>query len=55
VNVSHYRQGVFDFAKKAGDVMPVDFQLGGQRFTAINGGAEFTFDEAVSFLATCES
>jgi predicted 3-demethylubiquinone-9 3-methyltransferase (glyoxalase superfamily) len=33
----------------------VDFQIEGQRFTAINGGPEFTFDEAISFLVTCET
>ncbi len=36
-------------------MLTVDFQLEGQRFTAINGGPEFTFDEAVSFLVSCES
>ena len=37
-----------------GSVMTVDFELDGQRFTGINGGPEFTFSEAVSFLITCE-
>ncbi len=41
--------------KKAGDVLTVDFQLEGQRFTALNGGPDFTFDEAVSFLVSCET
>ena len=53
LNVSHYMQDVGN--KKAGDVLIVEFQLEGQRFTAINGGPEFTFDEAVSFLVNCES
>ena len=52
-NVSRYPEDANN--KKAGDVLTVDFQLEGQRFTAINGGPEFTFDEAVSFLVTCES
>ena len=55
VNVSRYPTDVFDGAKKAGDVLTVDFTIEGQRFTAINGGPEFTFDEAVSFLVNCES
>ena len=55
VAVSRYPTDVFDGAKKAGDVLTVDFQLEGQRFTAINGGPNFTFDEAVSFLVNCES
>ena len=41
--------------RPSGNVMTVDFQLEGQRFTAINGGPEFSFTEAVSFLVTCES
>ena len=53
VNVSRYPQDANK--KKAGDVLTVDFQIEGQRFTAINGGPEFTFDEALPFLVTCES
>jgi predicted 3-demethylubiquinone-9 3-methyltransferase (glyoxalase superfamily) len=53
VTVSRYPQDAGN--KKAGDVLTVEFQLEGQRFTAINGGPEFTFDEAVSFLVTCET
>jgi predicted 3-demethylubiquinone-9 3-methyltransferase (glyoxalase superfamily) len=34
--------------------MTVEFELDGNRFVAINGGPEFTFDEAVSFEITCE-
>jgi predicted 3-demethylubiquinone-9 3-methyltransferase (glyoxalase superfamily) len=37
-----------------GMVLTVDFELDGQRFTGINGGPEFTFDEAVSFLIECK-
>jgi predicted 3-demethylubiquinone-9 3-methyltransferase (glyoxalase superfamily) len=37
----------------AGEVMTVEFELFGQRFTGINGGPEFTFSEAVSFLVPC--
>ena len=35
--------------------MTVEFELDGQRFVGINGGPQFTFDEAVSFQITCES
>jgi predicted 3-demethylubiquinone-9 3-methyltransferase (glyoxalase superfamily) len=38
----------------AGMVMTVEFELAGQRFVGINGGPQFTFDEAVSFQITCE-
>lgn len=34
-------------------VLTVDFELEGQRFTAINGGPQFSFDEAVSFVVEC--
>lgn len=29
--------------------MTVDFELDGHRFTALNGGPAFTFNEAISF------
>ena len=34
---------------KAGDVLTVEFTVLGQHFLGLNGGPEFTFDEAVSF------
>ena len=40
---------------QAGTVMTVDFVLDGQPYTAINGGPEFTFDEAVSLLVNCDT
>src|SRR6266498_2618659 len=39
----------------AGTVMPVAFELNGQEFTALNGGPEFKFTEAISFFVNCES
>jgi predicted 3-demethylubiquinone-9 3-methyltransferase (glyoxalase superfamily) len=39
---------------EAGSVMTVEFELDGQRFVGINGGPQFTFDEAVSFEIRCE-
>lgn len=33
---------------KAGDVLMVEFTLGGARYTALNGGPYFTFTEAIS-------
>jgi len=41
--------------KPAGSVMTVVFELNGQPFTALNGGPQFKFDEAVSFQITCNS
>ena len=33
--------------KDAGSVMAVEFELAGQKFVALNGGADFTFSEAI--------
>lgn len=38
-----------------GAVMTVLFELDGQRFVALNGGPQFTFDEAISFQVSCET
>jgi predicted 3-demethylubiquinone-9 3-methyltransferase (glyoxalase superfamily) len=38
-----------------GTVMVVKFELDGQEFVALNGGPEFTFDEAISFQVSCDS
>ncbi|MBL8132814.1 MAG: VOC family protein [Anaerolineae bacterium] len=39
----------------AGTVLTMKFTLDGQEFLAINGGPEFRFTEAVSFLVNCTS
>ncbi len=39
--------------RPAGTVLTVDFVLDGQEYTAINGGPQFTFDEAISLLVNC--
>jgi predicted 3-demethylubiquinone-9 3-methyltransferase (glyoxalase superfamily) len=49
-DVTHYGEAG---PREAGLVLTVDFVLDGQAFTAINGGPEFRFDEAVSFLVEC--
>jgi predicted 3-demethylubiquinone-9 3-methyltransferase (glyoxalase superfamily) len=49
--VSHYTDAG---PRPAGMVLTVDFVLDGQRYTAINGGPEFTFDEAISLLVNCK-
>jgi predicted 3-demethylubiquinone-9 3-methyltransferase (glyoxalase superfamily) len=38
-----------------GTVMTVSFELDGQQFVALNGGPDFTFNEAISFQVSCES
>jgi predicted 3-demethylubiquinone-9 3-methyltransferase (glyoxalase superfamily) len=37
-----------------GIVLTVDFTVGGQRFQGLNGGPDFTFNEAVSFVIGCD-
>ena len=41
--------------RPAGMVLTVTFQLEGQEFTALNGGPEFKFNEAISLLVNCET
>lgn len=58
VGTSYYpkseEEGLADFQKDmAGKVLTVEFELNGQRFTAINAGPEFKFNEAVSFAVLC--
>lgn len=38
-----------------GGVLTIDFELEGQRFTALNGGAFVKFNESISFFITCSS
>jgi predicted 3-demethylubiquinone-9 3-methyltransferase (glyoxalase superfamily) len=50
VTVNHYTEAG---PRPAGTVMTVEFELDGQRFVGVNGGPQFTFDEAVSFQIEC--
>jgi predicted 3-demethylubiquinone-9 3-methyltransferase (glyoxalase superfamily) len=38
-----------------GLVMTVAFELDGRKFVALNGGQDFSFSEAVSFVVSCET
>ena len=38
-----------------GSVMVVNFELEGQEFVALNGGPQFKFTEAISFVVHCET
>ena len=38
-----------------GTVMVATFQLEGQEFIALNGGPQFTFSPAISFVVNCET
>ena len=56
VNVARYGEAGHDVhGRPAGTVMTVAFQLGGQAFTALNGGPMFKFNEAISFQVNCET
>ena len=49
-NVTHYNDAN---PEQAGQVVTVEFELDGQPLVAINGGPQFTFDEAVSLAIPC--
>ena len=40
--------------REEGTVMTVSFELDGHEFVALNGGPDFTFNEAISFQIDCE-
>ena len=50
--VTRYPDGVP--GRTAGDVMTIEFTLMGTRMSALNGGPEFSFSEAVSLVVECE-
>jgi predicted 3-demethylubiquinone-9 3-methyltransferase (glyoxalase superfamily) len=52
LHVTHYGSAG---PRPEGMAMTVSFELDGQEFVALNGGPEFTFDEAISFQVNCES
>jgi predicted 3-demethylubiquinone-9 3-methyltransferase (glyoxalase superfamily) len=56
VNITRYGKAGYEIHKRpAGSVMTVEFELDGQRFTALNGGPLFTFTEAISMQINCET
>jgi predicted 3-demethylubiquinone-9 3-methyltransferase (glyoxalase superfamily) len=52
VHVAHYGAAG---PRPEGMVMTVSFELDGQKFVALNGGPQFTFNEAISFQVSCET
>jgi len=50
--ISRYGAGA---PKPEGSVLTVGFTLEGQSFTALNGGPQFPFTEAVSFIVHCRT
>jgi predicted 3-demethylubiquinone-9 3-methyltransferase (glyoxalase superfamily) len=49
-NVTHYGDAG---PRPAGMILTVEFTLDGQEYTALNGGPDFTFDEAISLEIRC--
>jgi predicted 3-demethylubiquinone-9 3-methyltransferase (glyoxalase superfamily) len=50
--ITHYGD---ELADRKGQVMTVDFVLDGQDFTALNGGPQFKFTEAISLVIRCDT
>ena len=49
------KEGYEIHGRSEGTVMTVEFEIGGQAFTALNGGPMFKFNEAISFQVHCET
>jgi predicted 3-demethylubiquinone-9 3-methyltransferase (glyoxalase superfamily) len=41
--------------RPVGSVLTIEFDIAGQKFTALNGGPEFKFNESISFVVNCET
>ena len=44
-----------DAGNPQGRVLTIGFELDGQKFTALNGGPMFKFNESVSFVVRCDT
>ncbi len=56
LRISHYgKEGHEIHGRPAGSVLAVSFELEGQKFTAMNGGPQFKFSEAISLQVNCET
>ena len=54
--VTHYdKASAKASGRPEGTVMTISFELDGQEFIALNGGPEFKFTPAVSFVVNCET
>ena len=41
--------------RPVGSVLTIEFEIEGQKFTALNGGPQFKFNESISFVVNCET
>ncbi|MCA9428028.1 MAG: VOC family protein [Candidatus Omnitrophica bacterium] len=56
LKVSRFGEAGFELhGKKPGTAMTIEFELKGQKFTALNGGPMFKFTEAISFQVGCDT
>jgi predicted 3-demethylubiquinone-9 3-methyltransferase (glyoxalase superfamily) len=56
LDISRYGEAGHEVhGQSAGTVLTVAFELDGQTFTALNGGPQFKFNEAISFQVSCET
>jgi len=56
LGTSYYTKAGKEIHKmKPGSVLTIDFLIEGQRFTALNGGPLFKFNESISFMVHCET
>jgi predicted 3-demethylubiquinone-9 3-methyltransferase (glyoxalase superfamily) len=51
--ITHYTGE--ELPERKGQVMTVSFELDGEEFVALNGGPQFKFTEAVSFVINCDT
>ena len=49
------REAAERIGREPGSVMTVEFTLDGEEFVALNGGPQFKFTEAVSFVVMCDT
>ena len=56
LDTSYYpTEGLLEFQQPlAGKELVVNFELAGQKFSALNAGPEFKFNESVSFMVLCD-
>ena len=52
LSMSRYPEGAPGLA---GSVMTASFELHGQQFVALNGGPQYKFTEAISFVINCDT
>ena len=41
--------------RPVGSVLTIEFELEGEKFTALNGGPAFKFNESISFVVRCDT